>query len=372
MGDGSRDGGASGADGARAEAEAREEVVRRLRRAGHGRRELERADDEGRLGALAVEEALGGTPRHTLTYVARASGLDTRYLRRVVRASGRPDPRPRERAFNDEDVELARVVRRFLDAGLPRDGILEVARVLGQGMSHTAEAVRRMAGDAFLQPGDSEVTVALRYSEAAEELTPLVGPLVEYQLRALVRDGIRDQLVTEAERREGRLADTSEVGVAFADLVDYTRLGEKLPLEDLTRIATRFADLAGAATKHPARLVKTIGDAVMLVSPDVPALFATVAALTESAEAEKEDFPDVRVGVAFGTATARAGDWFGATVNVASRVTDIAKPGRILATEAARQAAGPDFEFKRRRRRSLKGIEGRTQLYSLESWRGRS
>jgi adenylate cyclase len=78
------------------------------------------------------------------------------------------------------------------------------------------------------------------------------------------------------------------------------------------------------------------------------------------------------VGVAYGAATARAGDWFGATVNLASRVTDMAKPGRVLATEAARQGAGPDFEFKRRRRRSLKGVEGRTQLYSLEGWRGKS
>jgi adenylate cyclase len=363
---------ASGADGSRDADDAREEVIRRLRRAGHARRELERADADGRLGALAVEEALGGTPRHTLSHVAREARLDPGFLRKVVRASGRPDPRPRERAFNDEDVELARLVRRFLDAGLPREGILEVARVLGQGMNHTADAVRRMAGDVFLRPGDSELAVALRYSQAAEELTPLVGPLVEYQLRALVRDGIRDQLVTESERREGRLADTTEVGVAFADLVDYTRLGEKLALEDLTRIATRFADLAGAATKHPTRVVKTIGDAVMLVSPELPALFATIVALTESVKAEEEDFPALRVGVAYGAATARAGDWFGATVNLASRVTDIAKPGRVLATEAARQGAGPDFEFKRRRRRSLKGVEGRTQLYSLEGWRGKS
>ncbi len=345
--------------------------MRRLRGAGHDGGDLERADDEGRLGSLAVEEALGGTPRHTLSHVARASRLDSRFLRQVVRASGRPDPAPRERAFNDEDVELARLIRRFLDAGLPRDGILEVARVLGQGMSHTADAVRRMAGDAFLKPGDAELTVALRYAQAAEELTPLVGPLVEYQLRALVRDGIRDQLVTEAERSEGRLADTSEVGVAFADLVDYTRLGEKLAIEDLTRIATRLADLAGAAARRPARLVKTIGDAVMLVSPDVPALVGTVVALTEGIEAEKEAFPALRVGIAYGPATARAGDWFGATVNLASRVTDTAKPGRILATEEARRAAGPDYEFKRRRRRSLKGVDGRTQLYSLEGWKGR-
>ncbi len=81
--------------------------------------------------------------------------------------------------------------------------------------------------------------------------------------------------MTEAERRSGELAGTQDVAVAFADLVDYTRLGEKLPLEDVGRIATRLAELAGAATVRPAQLVKTIGDAAMFVSPEVPAMMAT-------------------------------------------------------------------------------------------------
>ena len=358
------------ADGAEAGDGAREQLVARLRRSGVASSEIERAEHHGRLPTLTVEDALGGPRRHTLTAVAREAHLDPAFLRRLLRASGRPSPGRGERAFTDEDVELARLIRRFVDAGLPREGILEVARVLGQGMSHTADAVRRMAGDVFLRPGDSELALALRYAHAAEELTPLVGPLVGYQLRALVRDGLSQDLVTESERREGRLSGTSTVGVAFADMVDYTRLGEKLPLEDLTRIATRFADLAGAAVERPARVVKTIGDAVMLVSPEVPPLVASIVAMIAGVEAEEEDFPALRVGIAYGPATNRSGDWYGSTVNVASRVTDVAKPGRVLATEEARRAAGPDYEWKRRRRRNLRGVEGRTQLYSLENWKG--
>lgn len=354
-------------DDSAVERAARDELMRRLREAGLSRAAVDRALGDGRLATLAVEVALGGSPRHTLTAVARSAGVDSRFLRRLLQAAGRPNPAPRERAFTDEDVELARVAKRFIDLGLPRDGVLEVARVLGQGMSRTADAIRRLVGNEFLEPGDSDVTLALRYAQAADALTPLVGPLLEYELRALLRDGIRRNLVTEAERRSGELTGTSEVAVAFADLVDYTALGDKLPLEDLGRIATRLAELAGAAACQPTELVKTIGDAAMLVSPEVPPLLDTVRSLVESIEAEGKEFPAVRVGIAYGPATARSGDWFGQTVNLASRITDATKPGRVLATEAVVEAAGRGEEWKRRRRRGFKGIEGRVRLYSLES-----
>lgn len=346
---------------------ARREIVRRLRAAGASKETLERATAEGRLPTLAVEMALGGTPSYTLTGIAREARVDTAYLRRLMQAAGRPNPAPRQRAFTDEDLELARLVRSFLDLGLPRDGLLDVARVLGQGMSQTADAIRRLVGDTFLEAGDSEYTLGLRYAEAADGLTPLVGSLLEYELRALLRDGISRNLVTEAERRSGELAGKEYVAVAFADLVDYTGLGEKLPLEDVGRIATRLAELAGSAVSRPTQLVKTIGDAAMFVSSEVPAMIDTVTALGESVEKEGKDFPGLRAGVAYGPATARGGDWFGTTVNLASRVTDSAKPGRVLATEEVVEAAGDGYEWKRRRRRGLKGIEGRRRLFSLET-----
>ena len=355
----------TGGEGKESDA-AREEILSRLRAAGLDEESTDRAEAEGRLPTLAVELALGGTPRHTLTTVARTANLDSGFLRRLMQAAGRPNPAPRQRAFTDEDMELARLVRAFLDLGLPRDGVLDVARVLGQGMSQTAEAIRRLVGDTFLERGDSEYTLGLRYAQAADGLTPLVGSLLEYELRALLRDGISRNLVTEAERRSGELAGKEDVAVAFADLVDYTRLGEKLPLEDVGRIATRLSELAGSALSRPTQLVKMIGDAALFVSPDASALMATVTALVRAVDEEGSDFPSVRVGIAHGPATARGGDWFGSTVNLASRVTDVAKPGRVLATEELVEAAVDGYEWKRRRRRGLKGIEGRRRLYSLE------
>jgi adenylate cyclase len=194
-----------------------------------------------------------------------------------------------------------------------------------------------------------------------------VPTLLDHQFRAHLRDGMRRELVTESERELGRLAGTRDAAIAFADLVGYTRLGEHLPAEDLGRIAGRFADLAVASVQRPASLIKTIGDGAMFASAEVPALIATLQTLVDCVAQEGEHFPEVRVGVAHGPATTRGGDWFGATVNVASRVTEIARPGRILATEEVRDLA-PDQPWHRRRRRaSLKGVDGRLRLFSLEA-----
>jgi len=343
----------------------RDRLAKRLREAGCSKADLDRASAEGRLPTLAVEYALGSASVYTLTGVAQASKLDTGFLRELFQAMGRPSAARGERVFTDDDVEVARVVRGFLDAGLPRAEMLEVGRVLSLGMSHAAEAVRRVMGDALLRSGDSEFTVALRYAEAVDRLAPLAPSLLSSEFRAHLRDGIRSHLVTEAEREAGALDGTREVAVAFADLVDYTRLGESLDPEDVGRIAGRLAQIAATAAKRPVTLVKTIGDAAMFVSPDAEAMIDTLGTVVRNVECERDDFPAVRVGVAYGPATNRSGDWFGATVNLASRLANASKPGRISATEEIRVRA-PQEDWKRTRRlRSLKGISDRQKLFSL-------
>jgi adenylate cyclase len=113
------------------------------------------------------------------------------------------------------------------------------------------------------------------------------------------------------------------------------------------------------------QLVKTIGDAAMFVSTDSTRLLDALLGLVDGVKAEGPEFPSIRAGVAYGPATARGGDWFGATVNLASRVAGVGKPGRILVTEAVQERA-PGYAWSRKRRRGLKGVEGRVRLYALE------
>jgi adenylate cyclase len=343
----------------------RERLLSRLEGAGCPNEELEQAERAGRLPTLAVERALGSPGAHTVTDIARAAKLDTAFVRELMQARGRPSPAPRQRGFSDDDIEVARLIRAFIDAGLPRSELLEVARVLSLGMSHTADAVRRAVGSALLSPGDSQFTVGLRYAEAVDQLGPLIAPLLASEFRAHLRHGLRTETITEAERNAGKLDGTREVAVAFADLVDYTRLGESLPPEDVGGIAGRLVQICTQATVGPVVLVKTIGDAAMFVSPEADPLIDTLQAVLQRIEQEDDDFPSIRMGVAYGPALNRAGDWFGSTVNLASRTTDAAKAGKILATEEV-QLRAPNRDWKRTRRlRTLKGISDRIRLFSL-------
>src|SRR5205814_10026200 len=144
----------------------RELLIERLRKDGYGAADIETAEGAGRLAAFAVERALGGEERYTLSDLAREGGQDTRFLRELMQAIGRPNPRRGERAYTEEDLEAVRLIRRFVDAGLRRQDVLEVGRVISQCMSQAAEAVRRLAGDALLKAGDTEYTVGLRYAQA--------------------------------------------------------------------------------------------------------------------------------------------------------------------------------------------------------------
>jgi adenylate cyclase len=341
-----------------------ERLLQRLRDEGVEEEAIAKATREGRLPTLAVELALGGRGRHSLTAVARESGMSLPLLRQLLQAIGRPSSARGERPFTDEDIELAKITRRLVDAGLPRGEVVEAARTIGQTTAQIAEAVRRLVGNALIEPGDSEQALGTRYAEAADQLGPLVPALLDLNVRAHLREGIRRELITEAERQEGRLSDTRDVAIAFADLVGYTDLGSELAAPELGSIAGRFGDLAAAAVRKPVHLVKMIGDAAMFVSPDVPPIVDTLADLRRRVQDAEPELPAVHIGVAYGPATPRAGDWFGATVNVASRITEEAKPGQLLAEEAVCRASNGDW--KRRRRRSLKGVDRRVRLFSYE------
>src|SRR5438105_15062918 len=113
----------------------RQQLIERLRQDGYGDADIEDAEAGGRLAAYALERALGGEERYTLSDLAREGGQDTRFLRELMQAIGRPNPRRGERAYTEEDLEAVRLIKRFVDAGLQRRDMLEVGRVISQCMS---------------------------------------------------------------------------------------------------------------------------------------------------------------------------------------------------------------------------------------------
>ena len=162
--------------------------------------------------------------------------------------------------------------------------------MLGQGMARYAEATRALVARTFIEPGLDEYELAHRYRTVAEQLMPLAGPWLEHVFALHLQQVLRSDALTQEQRRAGQLDDTQQAVIAFADLVGFTELGESVPVEELGSVAGRLSRLAGDALEPPVKLVKLIGDAVMLVSPEPEPMLDVTLRLVDLA-AEDEDVP---------------------------------------------------------------------------------
>jgi adenylate cyclase len=327
--------------------------------------ELRRAVAEDRLALLPVERVLaGGGRRYTVEEVAERSGLERERLEAQWRALGLAVPDDDQPVFTEPDVEAAQRIAALREAGIPDEGMLEMARLLGMTMAQLAAANRRLIGETYMQPGDTEYEVATRLATAARIFSPMMADSLAYLLNVHLREQIRHDAIGVAEVSAGSLGSAQEVTVCFADLSDFTRLGETLPPEELGAVTGRLGELASSVVSSPVRLVKLIGDAAMLVGPEPDGVLDSALDLIDAAEAEQESFPLLRAGVAAGPALPRAGDYYGRPVNLASRITDVARPASVLVDKRAREAASEGrYRWSFARSRRLKGIDGEVKLF---------
>ncbi len=327
--------------------------------------ELRAAVAEGRLALLAVERVLAGEPRYTPLEVAERSGVEIDELERQWRSIGVAVPSRDLACLSREDLEAAHRQRALIDAGLDSDALAELGRTIAVSMSQFAAASRQALAAAFVDPGDTERETSDRISRRTETLLPLVAPTLEYVYRLQLREQLRHAAVLGAGAGEDVGPGTELVTVAFADLVGFTELGEDVAPEELGRITGRLDEVARDVAHGPVRLVKLIGDAAMLSCADTPTLLEAVLDVVAEMAAEG-DYPLIRAGVARGRVVNRAGDYYGAVVNLASRITGVARPGTVLTSTEVREdaeAQGGRFSFSKPIRRHLKGIGGTVELH---------
>jgi adenylate cyclase len=325
--------------------------------------ELRQAVAEDRLVFLRVERSLGEA-RYTPREVSEMTGIPIEDGLRLRQALGLPRPGPDERVLTDHEIEALRGVQAFEAAGLPPEGIIEMARVLGENLSRVAASVRLFVREQMLTPEIGERELSARYAAINEHLGPQLAETLQRIFEMHLLDQLRNDAIGRAEIARGQIPGATAVTVAFADLVGFTKLGEQIPPEELGAIARRLLELATEAARPPVRLVKTIGDAVMLVSPDAGALLDATIELVQAADDEGDDFPPLRAGLATGAALHRAGDWYGSPVNLASRVTSVARPGSVVATSSTRTAAGEErWRWSSLPPRRIKGVDGSVALF---------
>ena len=316
---------------------------------------------------LASRRLMGDDGSYVSTReISETAGLELDLLQRVQRAIGLarvddPDAAVHLRA----DGAAAAHAKEFIELGIAPDQVVQVVRILAEGLSHAAEVMRYTALATILHPGASEIEIAKGSHALVTRIVPLLGPMIEDMLFMQLRHMMETEAVNASERAAGKpLAGARQVAVGFADLVGFTRLGEALPPEELGHLANRLADLARDVAAPPVRFVKTIGDAVMFVCPDPASLLDAVLKLVEMTDSDN-DFPRLRAGIASGPAVSRAGDWFGSPVNIASRVTAVARPGTVLAAESVQEELGDGqgFSWSYAGARHLKGIKGEVKLF---------
>jgi adenylate cyclase len=345
--------------------DARERLLRHLHDDGVPLDELRAAVADNTLLMLPVERRVGAEPRWTFDEIAAESGVDPEFLADLRRTAGLPVEGGEVRVFTDADLDAALTARRYLDAGVPPDDMLEVVRILGRSLAQAAEAMRRASLAAVFDPDADEYELAMRYADNAEALQPLTAPMLDQLLQLHLRHAVRSELLEVAERESGGLPGAREVAVCFADLVGFTRVGEEVDPAALGAIAERLETLAAQIATGPVRLVKTIGDAVLLVSPDVDALIEATLDLIDAAEAEDADFPQLRAGMARGPALHRAGDWYGRPVNLAARLTAIARAGSLLCDQAVHDAAQREWRWSFAGERRVRNVRDPVKVHRV-------
>jgi adenylate cyclase len=152
------------------------------------------------------------------------------------------------------------------------------------------------------------------------------------------------------------------VTVGFVDIVGFTRLGEDVPTEDVGNVIRRFERAVAETVEPPVRLVKTIGDAAMLVAAEPGPV---VDAVLDLVERSQEETPLLRGGIASGEALSRAGDWYGRPVNLAARLTGFARRGSVVTSKEVRDAVGDRYDWSEAGSRRFKGVRGNVDVYRV-------
>ena len=272
--------------------EARLELLQELADDGVPLEELRARRRRGPPGAAAGRAGAGRVgPRYTREELAEQAGVSLEFLQAQWRALGMPEPEEGEKAFGESDLEAAKRVKVLRDdLGIPDDELLAVTRVIGMNMSQLAAASRGLGQRVFSNPGDTEHEVAKRFATVVEGLGPLLTPTLEYVLQLHLREQIRHDVFGDREISEG-VESGRDIAVAFADLVGFTKLGERLDPAEIGALTDRLGEIAGDVARGPVRLVKLIGDAAMLSSNDPGELLDAALALVAASEARGRGVP---------------------------------------------------------------------------------
>lgn len=294
-------------------------------------------DDEPKVsdlaGVLAMIEGnlLGGPPSLTRVQVVERAGVPMEVGEQLWRLLGFPNQSDDAVAFTEADVTALQMTQDLMRLGiLSPDSQSALVRTWGRSFARLAEWEAGLLADVAVAAPDPQVGLA----QIADSVIPLVESLQSYIWRRHLASAA-SRLLTVASAGSA----ATNLAVGFVDIVGYTSRSKNLDEPELVAWLENFEDVAtGIVVDLGGRIIKTIGDEVLFAADD-PATAAEIALLmTERGEDGDDPFPAVRAGVAYGEVVNRLGDVFGPVVNIAARLTSVARPGSVLVDTGAYEA----------------------------------
>jgi adenylate cyclase len=308
-----------------------------------------------------VEELiLGGEPRFTAFELAEQTGTTLDETRRIWRALGFPERDPGEVAFTEADVVALALVRRVVDEDIvDLDTAINLTRALGQTMSRLADWDVAALAPRVAAPDEAsgELAAQVRMTEAMRLINEIGGSFEHLLIYAWRRHLAAALARAEALASSDDETTTTDVTVGFADLVAFTALSNEIGeirIGDLVEIfESRCHDVVSV---HNGRVIKSLGDSVLFVVDD-PMRALDIADGIITVIGRDPRMPDVRIGMASGPVALRMGDVFGPAVNMAARLTGVARRNRMIIDETTASLLPEDrFECRRLPARPLRGF----------------
>ena len=341
-------------------------IVDRLRKQGHTLDDIKQAGEDGRLAFGYVDELFPlPAGRVDIEQAARETGLEPALVERIWKAAGLPAWKLER--LDDSDVEALRYMGAVLTAGFPLVAFLQVMRVYGYSLRQVADAEARLfriyVHEPLVMDGVPATQVAEELAELIAELLPLTAPLLMYMHRHFLQYAVEQDLFAtmEGDLDAGESLGQLRVAICFADLVGYVQFTEEAGEEQALDLVESFVQSVEDTLPQGARVVKNIGDGVMIVSSDALSMVDWALGFQQGFSSTANP----RIGVHYGDTIYRDGDYFGRNVNLAARVVARAHGSEVLVTEPVyeQMPAAARGEFEPIGAVALKGFAEPISLY---------
>ena len=340
-------------------------VVATMRERGHSLGEIRTATEEGRLAFGFLEELFPTEPqRYSFQEAARQTGLDEGLVRRLIAGlgvnTGVTD------TVSEDELQLLRYIAAVLEAGFPLVALLQLVRVYGQAIARIADAEVRLfhlyVHEPLLRSGTTGVETAEQMHTLSRQVLPLAGPVLDQIHQRYLQFFVEQDVVGHMESDlDGTAVDLGRmrVAIAFADLTGYTRMTEEEGELSAVDAVERFVEAVEVTLPDDARIIKTIGDEVMIIGSEA----STLTDWAVGFQTMQSERPLPRIAVHCGVALFRDGDYYGRDINIASRVAARSAGGEVLVTRPVVEVAGSHLEFERIGEVTLKGFSEPTEVF---------